>query len=80
MSRVMFEQMGGFPDVPLMEDVGMMAAVKKTRIRPVFLNRTLLTSARRWESQGVIYTTLKNWLLITLYALGVAPEKLSRWY
>ncbi|MCG8615136.1 MAG: TIGR04283 family arsenosugar biosynthesis glycosyltransferase [Desulfobacterales bacterium] len=80
MSRILFERIGGFPDVPLMEDVGLMAAVKHLRIRPLFLTHTIRTSARRWESEGAAYTTLRNWTLITLYACGVPPEKLIGWY
>jgi len=80
MSRVLFEKVGGFPDQPLMEDVGLMAAVKKTGIKPVFLNWKMLTSARRWETRGIAKTTLSNWVFISLYLLGVSPEKLVQWY
>ena len=79
-SRSLFEHVGGFPNQPIMEDVGLMAAVKKAGIEPTFLNSKMLTSARRWEAQGTIYTTLRNWVLITLYGLGVSPKKLSTWY
>lgn len=80
MSRRLFSRIGGFPEVPLMEDVGLMAAVKKAGVTPVFLDHAILTSARRWESEGAVYTTLRNWLLIILYACGVPPEKLADWY
>ncbi len=79
-SRTLFERVGGFPDVPLMEDVGLMSAVKRTKIRPMFLDYKILTSARRWETQGLAYTTLRNWIFILLYLLGVSPEKLAAWY
>ncbi|HCY87520.1 MAG TPA: glycosyl transferase [Desulfobacteraceae bacterium] len=80
MSRVLFDRVGGFPDVPLMEDVGLMTKIKRMRIRPLFIDHTVLTSARRWESEGAAFTTLRNWTLITLYACGVPPEKLVAWY
>ncbi|WDP90251.1 MAG: TIGR04283 family arsenosugar biosynthesis glycosyltransferase [Desulfobacter sp.] len=80
MSRALFERVGGFPDRPLMEDVGLMSAVKKAGIKPVFIPRKMLTSARRWETKGVAWVTLSNWMFITLYGLGVSPEKLARMY
>ncbi len=79
-SRALFEAVGGFPDQPLMEDVGLMSAVKKTGIRPVILSQKILTSARRWTTRGIVKTTLSNWMFISLYALGVPPEKLAEWY
>ncbi|MDD9302012.1 MAG: TIGR04283 family arsenosugar biosynthesis glycosyltransferase [Desulfobacter sp.] len=79
-SKDLFNRVGGFPDLPLMEDVGLMAAVKKKRIPPFFPGQTILTSARRWETRGIISTTLKNWGFIFLYAMGVSPWKLEKWY
>ena len=79
-SRSLFKELGGFPDEPLMEDVGLMSSVKRAGVRPLFLDHKILTSARRWETQGVIYTTLRNWILISLYNLGVPPGKLESWY
>lgn len=79
-SRSLFKKAGGFPDVPIMEDVGLMAAVKKTGIAPVFMDHSITTSARRWEHQGLIYTTMRNWVLICLYMLGVSPKKLVKYY
>ncbi|MCG8683597.1 MAG: TIGR04283 family arsenosugar biosynthesis glycosyltransferase [Desulfobacterales bacterium] len=79
-SRALFEKVGGYPNQPLMEDVGLMAAIKQIGIKPVFLDQKILTSARRWEKKGVVLTTLFNWFFITLYGLGVSPKRLSRWY
>jgi len=79
-SRHLFEAIGGFPQVPLMEDVGLMAAVKKEGGRPLFLDRHIRTSARRWKRQGVIFGILRNWLLIGLWAIGVSPHRLDRFY
>jgi rSAM/selenodomain-associated transferase 2 len=80
MSRAAFRRAGGYPDIPLMEDVAVMARLKKKRIRPVIFRHTVSTSARRWESQGLVYTTLRNWILVTLFFLGAAPERLARHY
>lgn len=79
-SRQLFEKINGFPDVPLMEDVGIMMKIKDKKVTPVFLPHTICTSARRWENQGILFTTLRNWLLISLYLLGVPPRVLTRYY
>jgi hypothetical protein len=39
-----------------------------------------MTSARRWEKDGIVFGTLRNWMLQTLYCCGVAPERLARFY
>lgn len=80
MSRQLFERVGGFPPTPIMEDVGIMSKIKKAAIAPRFLDHAITTSARRWEEQGVLYTTLRNWGLILLYRLGISPRRLARYY
>lgn len=80
MSRRLFEKIGGFPDTPIMEDVGIMSKVKKASIKPIFLPHSISTSSRRWETQGVIFTTLRNWTLMILYTLGVSPRILAKYY
>ena len=76
-SRSIFKAVGGFPPFPIMEDVGIMQAVKKQGLRPRILPHAVITSARRWQREGVIYTTLRNWSLILLYGAGVAPDRKS---
>jgi len=80
MSRKLFDKVGGFPDTPIMEDVGIMSKIKKLDIAPIFLAHPIATSARRWEDQGVLYTTFRNWILICLYILGVSPKMLTKYY
>ncbi|MBU0972868.1 MAG: TIGR04283 family arsenosugar biosynthesis glycosyltransferase [Proteobacteria bacterium] len=80
MSRRLFERINGFPDIPIMEDVGLMAKVKRLSIDPVFLPHTIATSARRWEDQGILFTSFRNWILIILYALGIPPGVLAKYY
>ena len=80
MSRTLFDRIDGFPPVPLMEDVGLMAKVKKRGLRPLFLDTPILTSSRRWKEKGILRTTLTNWTLITLYSLGISPRRLARFY
>ena len=78
--RGYFNKIGGYKEIPLMEDVELLRRIKKSggRIR-IFYDR-VSTSPRRWEKEGVIYCTLRNWTLQTLYLLGVSPEKLSHFY
>ena len=79
-SRALFEDVGGFPRVPIMEDVGIMQRVKRAGHRPCFIPHPVSTSARRWQEEGALYTTLRNWTLILLYLAGVSPHRLSRFY
>jgi len=78
--REYFNKIGGYKEIPLMEDVELLRRIKKSgdRIR-IFYDRAM-TSPRRWEKEGVIYCTLRNWTLQALYLLGVSPEKLRNFY
>jgi rSAM/selenodomain-associated transferase 2 len=75
-----FKKMGGYKEIPLMEDMELMRRIKRSgnKIR-IFYERAM-TSPRRWEKEGVIYCTLRNWTLQTLYFLGVSPHKLIHFY
>jgi rSAM/selenodomain-associated transferase 2 len=77
--RETYEQVGGVPHLPLMEDVTFMRRLGRAG-RLAFPPVQALTSARRWERQGIVATTLKNWSLVALYVLGVSPERLARAY
>jgi rSAM/selenodomain-associated transferase 2 len=70
---------GGFPEIPLMEDVAFSKAMKRAG-RPACLRETVLTSGRRWESRGVLRTIVLMWSLRLLYFLGARPEQLIRFY
>ena len=80
MRKAIFTDLGGFKDIPIMEDVEIMQRIKRRGGKIRIIDRRVRTSARRWEEEGILYTTLRNWLLITLYLLGVKPEKLVRFY
>ena len=74
-----FETIGGFPNLPLMEDFQLILNLKKQgKIR--LAKAPVITSARRWEKLGVIKTTLINQMVILGYFFGVSPEKLKQWY
>lgn len=74
-----FHRCGGFPDLPIMEDFVLMRRLRKTGAVVTVPDR-ILTSPRRWRRQGILRTTLVNQIIIMAYLLGVAPERLRRWY
>jgi rSAM/selenodomain-associated transferase 2 len=77
--REVFEQMGGFADLPLMEDVEFSKRLKgKGSIS--CLRQTVTTSSRRWQRHGIIHTILLMWRLRFLYWLGTPAEKLAILY
>lgn len=78
--REYFNEIGGYANFPLMEDVEIMQRIKKRGERIAIVDRAVTTSPRRWEKEGILLCTLRNWLLITLYFAGVDPERLSRFY
>lgn len=77
--RSVFEQVGGYPEVPLMEDVELVRRAKRQG-RMVALSEAVTTGARHWERLGPLGTTLVNWAAITLFFAGVAPERLAPLY
>lgn len=77
--RPVFQSMGGFPEVPLMEDIAFCRKLK--RIGPIACLRSrVITSGRRWESDGVWRTIIKMWALKLAYLAGVSPHRLKRFY
>ncbi|MDH5551297.1 MAG: TIGR04283 family arsenosugar biosynthesis glycosyltransferase [Gemmatimonadota bacterium] len=77
--RALFEAVGGFPLVPIMEDVALVRAVR-AQASLTRLEAPLLVSPRRWLRQGPYRTWLRNTALLTAYAAGVSPERMARWY
>jgi rSAM/selenodomain-associated transferase 2 len=77
--RAVFEQMGGFAAMPLMEDVAFTVALKRQG-RVACLRERVETSSRRWLRDGPVRTILLMWWLRLLYFCGVAPERLRRRY
>ena len=75
-----FREIGGFREIPIMEDVDLMRRVKRKNWRIIIFREPVTTSARRWEKEGLVSGTLRNWFLMTLYLCGVAPERLARFY
>lgn len=78
--RSFFEQIGGYRDIPLMEDVELMKRIRKRGDTIVIIPQKVRTSPRRYERGGVLYCTFRNLAMQILYAWGVPPERLIRWY
>ncbi len=77
--RDIFEQLEGFPEQPLMEDVELSKRLKRAG-RIACLRDKVTTSSRRWERHGTLKTVLLMWKLRLYYWLGVAPERLAAIY
>jgi rSAM/selenodomain-associated transferase 2 len=77
--RSVFRHVGGFPDVPLMEDVELCRRLGRIS-RPACLRVRLHTSGRRWETSGVWRTIILMWRLRLAYFLGAPPERLAQRY
>ncbi|MYL82522.1 glycosyltransferase [Desulfovibrio aerotolerans] len=80
MRRDLFEALGGFADIPVMEDVELVRALRRAGGRVAILPSCVVTSARRWQAGGILRTTLRNLLLLLLFSLGVSPARLARHY
>ena len=78
--RDIFEQVGGFADIPLMEDVHLSKVLCARVGRPLCLRQCVLSSSRRWEKHGIVRTVVLMWWLRLAYVLGVDPERLHRRY
>jgi len=77
--RQVFEDLGGFPELPLMEDIAFSRALKRAG-DVACLRQKVTTSSRRWRQKGVLRTILLMWSLRFLYFCGVSPECLRRAY
>ncbi len=77
--RPVFEQMGGFADMPLMEDIDFSRRLKR-KGATASLTATVTTSFRRWERHGPLRTILLMWALRFLYWIGISPSHLLEWY
>jgi len=78
--RASYERVGGFPEVPLMEDVMLSKRLRKLVGWPKLLDGPVHVNPRRWQRDGVISRTLRNWSIVSAFAIGVSPERLAKWY
>jgi rSAM/selenodomain-associated transferase 2 len=77
--RKVFEALGGYAEMPLMEDLELSRRMKRAGAIACLRSR-VVTSSRRWRQHGVIRTILLMWALRALYYAGVSPRRLQGWY
>jgi rSAM/selenodomain-associated transferase 2 len=78
-TRAAFDSIGGFPPIPLMEDVTAATLLKRVS-RPLCLHARVTTSGRRWRQHGIWRTILLMWRLRLAYYFGVDPDRLAKQY
>lgn len=78
--RRYFERIGGYREMPIMEDVEIVRRIRRAGGQLKILDSAVRTSCRRMEAEGVARRVAINCMLMTLYNLGVSPERLARFY
>jgi rSAM/selenodomain-associated transferase 2 len=78
-TRAAFDSIGGFPPIPLMEDVTAATLLKRVS-RPLCLHARVTTSGRRWRQHGIWRTILLMWRLRLAYYFGSDPDRLAKHY
>ncbi|MBW4542766.1 MAG: TIGR04283 family arsenosugar biosynthesis glycosyltransferase [Myxacorys chilensis ATA2-1-KO14] len=79
LKKSVFQAVGGFSALPIMEDFEFVQRLKHHGNIQI-VRASVLTSGRRWQTLGVVRTTLINQFIIGAYLLGVSPERLRQWY
>jgi rSAM/selenodomain-associated transferase 2/rSAM/selenodomain-associated transferase 1 len=79
LGRDLFERLGGFPEIPIMEDAVFIQRLKRVG-RIAISACAAVTSGRRWRRLGILRTTLANQVVLVGFYLGVDPDRLARWY
>lgn len=77
--REVFWQLGGFSDLPMMEDFEMVLKLRR-RGRIAIAPDAVFTSARRWQKLGIFKATLINQIAIAAYLIGISPDRIADWY
>ncbi len=77
--KEIFRALGGFADIPLMEDVDFIRRLKQCG-KVILLKQAMTTSCRRWQKNGLLQTSARNAIVLLLYFMGVSPRRLARWY
>ncbi|HCQ23517.1 MAG: glycosyltransferase [Aphanizomenon flos-aquae LD13] len=78
-TKDVFQQVGNFPQIPIMEDFELMRKLK-TLGKIYLLPTPVITSPRRWLKKGILQTTLGNQIIIIAYLLGISPNQIRNWY
>ena len=79
MKKALFDAVGGFPDMLLMEDVALSKALRGVA-KSTVIRTPLVTDGRRWDQGGWLWTVLKMWGLRFAYWAGVGPDRLANYY
>ena len=79
LKRADFERIGGFPEIPILEEMEFSRNMRKLGKTTLVLPHIHI-SARRWETKGIVRTTVNNWLITLLYFLKFSPEQLAKLY
>jgi rSAM/selenodomain-associated transferase 2 len=74
-----FKEIGGFPDLPIMEDFELMRRLRQQG-KILIVPQPVMTSARRWLQKGILKTTVINQLMVLGYLGGVSPARLVELY
>jgi len=74
-----FHQMGGFPNIPIMEDFELIRRLRK-KGNVVTLHQPAITSPRRWLNHGILKITLIHQLIVVSYFMGISPDTIARRY
>ncbi len=74
-----YKRVGGFDEIELMEDVAFSKKMRRIA-KPHLLDGPISVSARRWDAQGIVKQTLRNWALQMQYTFGVSPKQLAEKY
>src|SRR5581483_427378 len=77
-SRQLYDRLGGFRPIPLMEDVDLVRRLKRSEI--AILASRAVTSGARYRREGYLARSLRNLGLMLLYYLRVPPRVLVRLY
>ena len=79
LTRADFEKIGGFPEIPILEEMEFSKALRRLG-KTTLITPHIHISARRWETKGIIRTTINNWLIMLLYFLKFPPLQLAKLY
>ncbi|MEO1884998.1 MAG: glycosyl transferase, partial [Methylococcales bacterium] len=78
-SKGLFERVGGFPEIPLMEDIAVSKKLKSV-LPPICFKQPVITSSRRWLEHGILNTVFLMWRLRWGYFMNIDPDILAKKY
>lgn len=78
--RDLYNKLGGYPEIPIMEDVRLMKKVKQSGKKICIIKDFAISSSRKWIKEGIIKTSVRNNIIRLLDGVGVSPERLSKIY